>query len=98
MGAQEKEARTVNIRNRDDPATQSKGEMVGLDVALRKLKMLKEKRSLINALPTEDPGDTQSNGTDLAGAYEALQKKNADLEAEIAQLKLQGATISQQDI
>lgn len=95
MGAQEKEARTVNIRNRDDPATQSKGEMVGLDVAFRKLKMLKEKRSLINSLPAEDPGDSQTSSTDLAGAYEALKKKNAGLEAEIARLKLQSATISQ---
>lgn len=46
LGAQEKEARTANIRDRDDQATQSKGEMVGLDDAIEKLKALRESRTL----------------------------------------------------
>ena len=50
VGAQEKESRTVNIRNRDDPATQNKGEMVPLDVAVEKLERLRSSRDLLNAL------------------------------------------------
>lgn len=50
VGAQEKETRTVNIRNRDDPSTQSKGDLVPLDEAIRKLLALKEERRLENAI------------------------------------------------
>ncbi|KAJ5972042.1 uncharacterized protein N7479_001960 [Penicillium vulpinum] len=50
VGAQEKEARTVNIRNRDDPATQNKGVMVPLEEARVKLRALRKERRLENAL------------------------------------------------
>jgi threonyl-tRNA synthetase len=50
VGAAESQSRTVNIRNRDDPATQAKGELVPLDVAITKLTHLKENRALVNAL------------------------------------------------
>jgi len=50
VGAQEKESRTVNIRNRDDQATQAKGELVPLDVAIEKLVKLRDSKALINAM------------------------------------------------
>lgn len=50
VGAQEKEARSLNIRNRDDPATQNKGVMVPLDEAREKLRKLRKERRLVNAL------------------------------------------------
>ncbi|KAF2405247.1 threonyl-tRNA synthetase [Trichodelitschia bisporula] len=50
VGAQEKESRTVNIRNRDDPATQAKGELVPLEVAIEKLTALRDTRVLKNAI------------------------------------------------
>ncbi|MCJ1314447.1 threonyl-tRNA synthetase [Agyrium rufum] len=50
VGAQEKESRTVNIRNRDDQATQAKGELVPLDDAIAKLRKLKKERRLVNAI------------------------------------------------
>lgn len=50
VGAQEREGRAVNIRNRDDPKTQQKGEMVPLDVAVKKLKALRDERRLKNSL------------------------------------------------
>ena len=50
VGAQEKESRSVNIRNRDDQETQTKGELIPLDEAIRKLKALKKERRLINSI------------------------------------------------
>lgn len=50
VGAEEKESRSVNIRNRDDQDTQSKGERIPLDEAIGKLKALKKERRLINSL------------------------------------------------
>ena len=50
VGAQEKEARSVNIRNRDDPETQAKGELIPLDEAISKLKALKKERRLVNKI------------------------------------------------
>ena len=46
VGAQEKESRTVNIRDRDDQATQAKGEMISLDDAIKKMEVLRETRAL----------------------------------------------------
>jgi len=46
VGAQEKESRTVNIRNRDDPATQKLGELIPLDVAVQKMEALRDERKL----------------------------------------------------
>lgn len=50
VGLQEKESRSVNIRNRDDQETQSKGELIPLDEAIRKLKALSKERRLINSI------------------------------------------------
>jgi threonyl-tRNA synthetase len=50
VGAEEMENQAVNIRNRDDPSSQQKGTMMKLDMAVRKLKELKEERRLVNAL------------------------------------------------
>jgi threonyl-tRNA synthetase len=50
VGAQEQESRTVNIRNRDDQSTQSKGELVPLDEAIKKLGALRDSRAIQNAI------------------------------------------------
>ena len=50
VGEQEKEGRSVNIRNRDDPNTQSKGELIPLDEAIQKLKTLKKERRIVNSI------------------------------------------------
>ncbi|MCJ1373817.1 threonyl-tRNA synthetase [Loxospora ochrophaea] len=50
VGAQEKETRSVNIRNRDDQNTQSKGDLIPLDEAIQKLKDLKKERRIVNAI------------------------------------------------
>jgi threonyl-tRNA synthetase len=50
VGAQERESRTVNIRNRDDPATQAKGELVPLQTAIDGLTALKNSRGLVNKI------------------------------------------------
>lgn len=50
VGAQERESRSVNIRNRDDAATQNKGVMVPVDEAREKLRKLRKERRLVNSL------------------------------------------------
>jgi threonyl-tRNA synthetase len=50
VGAQERDNRAVNIRNRDDPATQQKGAMMQLDEALKKITELRDERRLVNAI------------------------------------------------
>lgn len=50
VGAEEQKSRTLNIRNRDDPATQKHGALVPLEEALSKLKELKDQRRLVNSL------------------------------------------------
>jgi threonyl-tRNA synthetase len=50
VGAEEAKSRTVNIRNRDDQATQTKGELIPMDEALEKLVQLKEERRLVNGI------------------------------------------------
>jgi threonyl-tRNA synthetase len=50
VGAEEKESRSVNIRNRDDTATQNKGIMVPLEEARVKFRALRKERRLVNAL------------------------------------------------
>lgn len=46
VGAKEQETRTVNIRNRDDPATQKMGELIPLQTALKRLMELRDERRL----------------------------------------------------
>jgi threonyl-tRNA synthetase len=48
VGAEEQSARAVNWRNRDDQATQQRGEIVPLDEAVEKLVKLRDERSLDN--------------------------------------------------
>lgn len=50
VGKEEKDSGTVNIRNRDDPSTQNKGELVPLDVAIQKLIELRDSRDPENKL------------------------------------------------
>ena len=50
VGAQERDSRSVNIRNRDDQETQSKGELIPLDEAIQKLKALRKERRLVNSI------------------------------------------------
>lgn len=50
VGAQEKESRTVNIRNRDDQSTQVKGDLIPLDDAIKRLAALRDSRALKNAI------------------------------------------------
>ena len=50
VGAEEEKSRTVNIRNRDDQSTQSKGELVPMQDALEKLLKLKDERRLENKI------------------------------------------------
>lgn len=46
VGAEEMESKTVNIRNRDDPATQAKGELIPLNEAIAKLEELRSSKTL----------------------------------------------------
>lgn len=50
VGAQERDSRSVNIRNRDLPETQKMGELVPLDDAIKKLCALRDERRLSPAL------------------------------------------------
>jgi threonyl-tRNA synthetase len=50
VGQEELDARSVNIRNRDDVGTKSKGEMIALDTVVQQLVALKKSRSLENKL------------------------------------------------
>ncbi len=50
VGAKERDSRAVDVRNREDPATQQKGAMMQLDEALRKIKELRDERRLVNAI------------------------------------------------
>ncbi|CAK4022738.1 Threonine--tRNA ligase, cytoplasmic [Lecanosticta acicola] len=58
VGAQEKESRSVNIRNRDDPNTQKMGELIPVDRALVLLQELRDERKLDSRLNANaDVGD-----------------------------------------
>jgi len=50
VGQEELDSRSVNVRNRDDVGTKSKGEMVPLEEVTSKLVALKKSRSLENKL------------------------------------------------
>lgn len=50
VGQEELDGRSVNVRNRDDVGTKSKGEMVPLDEVTAKLVALKHGRRLENKL------------------------------------------------
>jgi threonyl-tRNA synthetase len=50
VGAEERDGRTANIRNRDDQATQQRGEVIPLDEAISKLVSLRNERRLENKI------------------------------------------------
>lgn len=50
VGAQERDSKSVNIRNRDDQATQKMGELIPVQEALQKLVALRDERRLENSL------------------------------------------------
>ncbi|KAI5781471.1 hypothetical protein EDC01DRAFT_709811 [Geopyxis carbonaria] len=50
LGAQEQESRSINLRNRDDPASQQRGDTLPLEEALAKFVSLKSERRLENML------------------------------------------------
>ncbi|CAA7269894.1 unnamed protein product [Cyclocybe aegerita] len=50
VGQEELDARSVNVRNRDDVGTKAKGEMVPLDTVVDQLVALRKSRSLNNKL------------------------------------------------
>lgn len=50
VGQEEFDARSVNIRNRDDVGIKGRAETIQLDDVVRKLVALKENRSLENKL------------------------------------------------
>ena len=50
VGAKEQETRTLNIRNRDDQATQQKGELIPLNKALERLVALRDERRMENKI------------------------------------------------
>jgi threonyl-tRNA synthetase len=50
VGAAERDSRSVNVRNRDDPETQKLGVMVPLDEIRAKMTALRKERRLENKL------------------------------------------------
>ncbi|KAH9474803.1 threonyl-tRNA synthetase [Psilocybe cubensis] len=50
VGQEELDARSVNVRNRDDVGTKAKGEMVSLETVIEQFVALKKSRSLENKL------------------------------------------------
>jgi len=50
VGAEEQKARAVNWRNRDDQASQQRGEIVPLDEAVKRLVALRDERKVENVV------------------------------------------------
>ncbi|KAL4921645.1 hypothetical protein BDW62DRAFT_174139 [Aspergillus aurantiobrunneus] len=50
VGAEEKESNSVNIRNRDDTASQSRGVVIPLDEVREKFRILRKERRLANTI------------------------------------------------
>lgn len=50
VGQEELDARSVNVRNRDDVGTKARSEIIPLDDVVQKLVALKKNRSLQNKL------------------------------------------------
>lgn len=51
VGAEEMNGRQVNVRNRDDPATQDRGQPIALEEALEKLAKLRDAKGTYNPFP-----------------------------------------------
>jgi len=51
VGAEEKENRAVNIRDRDDQSSQQRGETVSLEQALERMEELRKSRKLPDVQP-----------------------------------------------
>ncbi len=54
VGHEEAENRQVNVRNRDDPATQDRGQPIALDLARDKLVKLRDERGSYNPFPAPE--------------------------------------------
>jgi threonyl-tRNA synthetase len=54
VGAEEEKGRQVNVRDRDDPATQDRGHPIELHVAIEKLVKLKADRGRYHPFPKEE--------------------------------------------
>jgi len=50
VGQEELDARSVNVRNRDDVGTKARSETIPLDEIVQKLVALKDRRNLQNKL------------------------------------------------
>lgn len=50
VGAEERDSKTVNIRNRDDQSTQQRGDVIPLQEAIEKLTKLRDERRLENKI------------------------------------------------
>ena len=50
VGAEERDSKTANIRNRDDQATQQRGEVIPLRDAIEKLVLLRDERRVDNKI------------------------------------------------
>lgn len=50
VGAEERDGKSVNMRNRDDQATQQRGEVIPLEEAVQKLVKLRDDRLLENKI------------------------------------------------
>ena len=77
----------MNIRNRDDPKTQSKGALVPLDQAIKALTDLKQERRLENSLALSKISEERLPKTEL-GTQQA--KEIEQLKEEIERLKGRG--------
>ena len=54
VGAEEENTNSVNIRNRDDAGTKTKGQTIQLEEAVEKLVNLKNEKRLKNSLTPDD--------------------------------------------
>jgi len=61
VGAQERDSRSVNIRNRDILATQKMGELVPLQDAIDRLKALRDERRLDSNISVQTDDSVQKN-------------------------------------
>ncbi|KAJ9060461.1 threonyl-tRNA synthetase [Entomophthora muscae] len=54
VGGEEETSNSVNLRNRDDAGSKSKGSMISLDTLIERLTALREARSITNVFPSSE--------------------------------------------
>jgi threonyl-tRNA synthetase len=74
VGAQEKESRSVNIRNRDDQSTQKMGELIPVDRAMELLTQLRDERRLSSALQAKPEAEVKVEAGQAAPADVIVSK------------------------